>query len=496
MSTDTHHIATMLISAWGHTVSYIHIACQMLKANPNLVVTMMQHNILVAQMETELMSSLPFSPEQVQVVFGETVAGWLETIAKLAVGSEGWPKPRTVHLDFMGGGFVVDQTKEILGPDAKMVMWFSSAVVSMPAQLTDYDFSAIADEIFADEARRKGRSRDEICRRSCLQRTGKTRLQAQTTGMVVKLPGAPDMYDYERWAYGCGAAEGIGLLLAASQKFARVTDGYIAPSTSCLEPVGLPYWKELCRERGQEFFPVGLQTHEACWKDDFESSFESPTNPVVKTFLNDAVSKYGPKSVLYISFGSLFFPVATPGHIAALIDTLLSLPTPFPSSSRWAANWHLSQRNHRARQLERPGSRMRLLGRAARNPPERRSRVVPHARGIQLDGRIPVPGIPLIIWPTNAEQPVNAALLSQEPSPVAIELLQVRAGAQLGPSLRYGPEITGRVEDATKEFVETFEKARGERGRAIAQNAVKMAKALREARKGEAAAEIKRLAAF
>jgi hypothetical protein len=36
-------------------------------------------------------------------------------------------------------------------------------------------------------------------------------------------------------------------------------------------------------------------------------------------------------------------------------------------------------------------------------------------------------GIPLIIWPVGAEQTVNAAMLSAELNPVAIELLQVLA---------------------------------------------------------------------
>ncbi|KAJ7610449.1 hypothetical protein FB45DRAFT_844579 [Roridomyces roridus] len=495
MSTARHHIATMLVPAWGHTVSYIHLARLMLNADPDLVITLVQHNILLAQMEGELSTceydparlriiglgdkDLPFSPDQVKVVFGETVAGWFETIKKLAEGSEGWPKPRTVHMDFFGGGITVDQTKEILGPDTKTVLWFSTALVSMPGHLTDYDFAATVDEIFADEKSRKGRSKEEILETVSLAWNG----GEETTGMVVKLPGAPDMYDYERWACGSGAPEGIGMLLCACQKFAKVADGYIVPTASCLEPVGVPYWKQASRERGQEFFPVGMQAHDGCWKDDFESSSASPTNTVVKAFLDDAVSKYGPKSVLYISFGSHRQP---PLH-----------PHPFPFI-------------------------FALGGKLASLPKETIERVNSSGRGLVCDFWVEQrailqsgaigwflthggfnstteslsQGIPLIMWPTNAEQPVNAALLSQEPNPVAIELLQVRTGRQLGPSLRAGPVITGTVEDATKEFVETFEKTRGERGAFITTNAVKMAKALREARKGEAAQEIKRLAAF
>ncbi|KAJ7624421.1 hypothetical protein FB45DRAFT_751737, partial [Roridomyces roridus] len=73
-------------------------------------------------------------------------------------------------------------------------------------------------------------------------------------------------------------------------------------------------------------------------------------------------------------------------------------------------------------------------------------------------------GIPLIIWPLAAEQPVNAALLAQDPYPVAIKLFQIRTSEQLGPSLRSGIAITGSVGDAVVEFKHTFEVVRGEKG--------------------------------
>jgi hypothetical protein len=42
----THHIASMLPPAWGHTVSYSHLAVQLLNKDPNLVITIMQHNLI------------------------------------------------------------------------------------------------------------------------------------------------------------------------------------------------------------------------------------------------------------------------------------------------------------------------------------------------------------------------------------------------------------------------------------------------------------------
>jgi hypothetical protein len=57
---------------------------------------------------------------------------------------------------------VIEPTKQVVGPDCKILIWWSCALVSMPGHLNDYDFVAIAQEIYADEARREGRSMDDI----------------------------------------------------------------------------------------------------------------------------------------------------------------------------------------------------------------------------------------------------------------------------------------------------------------------------------------------
>jgi hypothetical protein len=42
----SHHIIALLAPAWGHTISYINIATQMLQRDPKLVITIVQHNVL------------------------------------------------------------------------------------------------------------------------------------------------------------------------------------------------------------------------------------------------------------------------------------------------------------------------------------------------------------------------------------------------------------------------------------------------------------------
>ncbi|KAF8184335.1 hypothetical protein K438DRAFT_1837898 [Mycena galopus ATCC 62051] len=194
---------------------------------------------------------------------------------------------------------------------------------------------------------------------------------------------------------------------------------------------------------------------------------------------------------------SFFFPVATPQLVEALLDTLLTLERPFPFI-------------------------FSLGGQMASLPADLIQHVNDSGKGLICDFWVEqrallqhgavgwflthggfnsvseslTQGIPLIIWPVGAEQPINAAFLSAEPSPVAIELFQVRTGPQLGLSLHSNEQITGTVQAASEEFKATFAAARGSRGAILRANAEKMALALREARVGEASEEFRRLINF
>ncbi|KAJ6571464.1 hypothetical protein B0H19DRAFT_1130031 [Mycena capillaripes] len=429
-------------------------------------------------------------PDMFKQALGQLFGAWMEAVSEFSQGTDGWPKPHSIHMDFFSGGFVMEPTRQILGPECKILVWFSSALVSMPGQLNDYDYSAIAQEIYADETRRQDRSMDDILNAVAVARNGTDRLSKR----IIKSPGISDLYDHELIAYGAGAPPHLGPRMAGAQKFAKGANGYIVPTSACIEPVGVPRCKELYQKRGQELFTIGLQAHDLFWSDEAPVP---PANEAVKLFLDKALSQYGPRSVLYISFGSLFFPVATSELIEALVNTLLDLEKPFPFI-------------------------FALGGMMAKLPKDLIERVNSSGKGLVCDFWVDQrailrygavgwflthggfnsvaeslsQGIPLIVWPVSAEQPLNAALLASEPNPVAIELLQIRTGPQRGPSLRGGPTITGTVPDASEEFRATFEAARGARGAVLRANATKMAKDLRAARAGEAAKELDRLAAF
>ncbi|KAF7305555.1 hypothetical protein HMN09_00808400 [Mycena chlorophos] len=503
-----HHIVTLLPPAWGHTVSYLHLALQLLSEDPNLALSIVQHTVIVPRMEAELATckydqsrlriiavgekEVPFGPTAFKEVIAQQLAGWGQNLPGFVSGSPDWPKPRCMHLDFTLGGLIIEPTKAAMGPECKYLLWFTCSSASLKAHFNEYDWVGICEEIYADEGRRAGRTKEEIGTQVAIAWNGSDKLD----GRVVKYFGIPDMYDYERVSQASGPPIANWPIFVSGTKVATDGDGYICTSGLFYEPTILPHLREYYKARKQEIFPIGLQTHEKYFA---QSPDVAPiTNEMIKKFLDDAQTKYGTNSALYISFGSLFFPVATPGHIEALIDTLLSLEQPFPFV-------------------------FAVAGSMASLPQETKDRVNNSGKGLICDFWVEqrailqhpavgwflthggfnsvteaiLMGVPLIVWPAGAEQPINAAYLSAEPNPVAVELLQIRTGTQVGPSLRYpNVKITGTVEDAVSEFRTVFGDLRASKGEKLRDNIVELGKKAREARKGEALEEVRRLARF
>ncbi|CAK5282656.1 unnamed protein product [Mycena citricolor] len=423
------HILTFLAPAWGHALPYMHLTTRMLAADPDLVVTIVQHNIVVPKMLEELKTcsydtsrlqiagvgekEIQFTPMIVGTMISQLTAGWLEILADAVAEKGNWPKPKTLHMDFFGGGLVVEESRAMIGPEGKILVWFSSSVTSGVDHFSEYNFTKIAQEICADESRRAGRTDDEIRGDVLCAMNGSDKLD----GRIIEIIGGLKIYDHEHQAQGAGPPRVLAPILISANKLGR----------------------------------------------------------------------------------SLFFPVETPNLVEAMIDVLLQLETVIPFV-------------------------FVLAGKMASLPQETIDRIHASGRGVAcshwVDQKAVLKSgavgwflthggynsltealsqnIPLIFWPIGAEQAINAAVLSTGPRPIGIELFQIRAGTQLGPSLRpEAPTITGTVEDAKIEFQKTFNDLKGSRGHILTQNAIQVGKLWREERmNGDLEREIARLTRF
>ncbi|KZT56672.1 glycosyltransferase family 1 protein [Calocera cornea HHB12733] len=198
-------------------------------------------------------------------------------------------------------------------------------------------------------------------------------------------------------------------------------------------------------------------------------------------FLNNALKKYGAKSVLYITFGSLMVPELA--RVGYLLDVLLELEEPMPFLFTTASTaMHISDSIR---------EKVATTGRGLLVPWAPQQAVLEHpATGWAVShcgaGGITeslAQGIPLIAWPVGAEQPSNARWVS-EVLDTAFELLQVRARLGHNKAFRGGPngtEIVGTEEAIKAEMKDVLTRARGEEGRRKRANAGKVQQLIREA---------------
>ncbi|KAJ7063876.1 hypothetical protein C8F01DRAFT_1250143 [Mycena amicta] len=464
---ETHHIATLLPPMWGHTVGYLHLVLQLLNADPTLVMSIVQHELMVGQMEKELAActydtarlriigvgdkDVAFDPNAFEVPFTQLLMGWMQTLPGLAQGSPGWPKPKTIHFDFT--------TARLFSGIALMAPRSSSSV-------NDYDFAAIFEKIYNDETLRAGRTKGGDST-SGIPSARLATAGINSLGKVVKILGVPDMYDYERLSHAAGPPVWHWPILTSGQTLAKGVDGYIAASGAYIEPGGHP-------------------THEKYFEE----------HPAQEPITNQVVSKF-----LDVRYSS---PLANRKHVEALVETLLAQDPPFPfvfalgsSFGQTALPQSLIDR------VNASGNGLICTYWVEQRAILQHDAVgwfLTHGGFNSITESLTL-GMPMIIWPAGAEQPGNAAYFSSGPHPVAMELLQqfeIRTGPQIGPSLRFGDsvKITGTVEDAVKEYQTVLADARGKKGKILRANAGNAAKMLRAGRKGEAAEEIKRLAAF
>ncbi|KAJ7654763.1 hypothetical protein B0H17DRAFT_1214291 [Mycena rosella] len=247
-----------------------------------------------------------------------------------------------------------------------------------------------------------------------------------TDGTVIQIPGVPAMYDYEAFPQ-------VRLLFKAPRHHVQFgyevimnCDGILlgtAPAYDGESLIALETWVKRTLHKGVYAIGPLLPTGYGAGQT---GSSNAPQDVEIKIFLDSMGAKYGDKSVLFISFGSLFWPkgdgqlddlqpklsilqiLCHASPMATIWDTLLSKikDSGIGMASAWApqqfilthpaTGWFLTHGGH--------GSISESLA----------------------------AGVPMICWPFEADQPIAAEHLSQNLN-VAFHLIEVRTDKGLQP---------------------------------------------------------------
>ncbi|PPQ96417.1 hypothetical protein CVT26_005096 [Gymnopilus dilepis] len=348
------------------------------------------------------------------------------------------PVPAVAILDFLAYP-LLQATREVSGrsiPIAALISGHASSIIRIfgPEHFGGLgDFGAKIDA----EAARLGVAPEEIGDKAC-----------RILGAVVKIAGLPAMYDYEFFPQ-------------------KNCDEVLVATPEVFEPESVAAMRSWFSEWEKGTYIIGplLPISFGTGAQSARGSGETAS------FLDRILSSHGQKSLLYISFGTLFWP-AIPEYMDELIDALIEKNVPFIVS---VASPLAQISEESRRKTEASG-----IGIFGKWTPQQF--ILSHpATGWFLShcGHNSVMeslacGIPLIAWPIETDQPGAAAHLTENLD-VAFELIEVRSGQHgLKPMLRSGRVAKGTREAVAAELREVLDACRGARGAELRRNAEAM----------------------
>ncbi|KAG8879662.1 hypothetical protein FRB98_005572 [Tulasnella sp. 332] len=310
---------------------------------------------------------------------------------------------------------------------------------------------------------------------------------------LVKLPGMPETYAYELCPQNPidqYPPSVVSMFSAASQAFLDNLDGLVFLFDPVLNAEAAEAFSTLCGQPKDKMYLVGPQFIDEFWSDQMpeRSTHEllKGTSPgLVEGFLGRMQARFGSKSVLYISFGSISFPRET-SHLVALFETLISSPHPIPfifsRDPKYIAlpedlvqRLDVLMRDDLALIVEWAPQQTVLQHPAT-------SFFLSHS-GVGSVHEAIVAGVPLILWPIAFDHPYISAVVTRE-AKVAFELLQVRTGVNVGrPTAGTGTTVTGTDASIREEMRSVFEAMSGQAGKELRDNVKVLQKVFRDSHK-------------
>ncbi|KAI0355640.1 UDP-Glycosyltransferase/glycogen phosphorylase [Trametes cingulata] len=466
--TQLEHVVVFPAFYWGHIRPMCTLVARMAKLRP-IVITFLPFASLHDRVKAELPRDFQPGEEgvasRIRVVAlqdgteeyhssgapGALKAAWQRiveqqplTCAKTDEQLEALLTPRAALIDFFAPE-AYEAVREISGHQLKVYSWYPCATNSI-FRLLGKDLSP-GDNGTATPNNDGSQNDTEII--------------GAINGSIVRSPCLPPMYDYELHpqAY-MHSAELINKLIVKIPGVLATTDGFVTIDAADFQPKATAEVRKALAETSRRMFYAGplLPSGQQAVRGEKQ---QSQNGNEIMAFLDEKLAICGERSVVYISFGSLFWP-SDPEKIWAVLEVLMERNLPFVMShaAEFAGpvpekvkdmvagygNGIISDWVPQQALLEHPATGWYLM----------------HG-GHNGTLEAIMAGVPMIVWPITADQPLNAVYLTDEAN-VAYELVEVRHGIGLGKIYRNGVTPTGTIDAVKDEMRGVLEKAFGEDG--------------------------------
>ncbi|KAI0716582.1 UDP-Glycosyltransferase/glycogen phosphorylase [Earliella scabrosa] len=472
MSAPPTHIVCYALEAWGHVRPLLHLSARA------VVVTFLTSSGWYERVQTELARSFESGDEEyakrirviaigTSVSFGaadidHSFAGAWKTLiteGELVCAQNGTrhpalPKPKAVVLDI----FAIDpfdSIKALSGETVKVYTWHPGLTYALIQLCGPESMSGKGNiRLRAEErARLTGMSFEEAA----------LEISFKPEGKVLTFPGIPPIYDYEVWAQDFDLPRDIGVkMFPRVHETIEKADGVLLFTPESYEPEAVAAVRRWFKETNRPVYACGpllpSASKGAAVANETKLSKESVE---IQSFLDEVLRTSGERSLVYISFGSLFWPAKSPENVWAVVDVLIELNVPFI----------LSHASPMAVITDENKEKVAAYGKGLLSPWTPQQLILDHsATGwfVAHGGHNGVTeaisaGVPLILWPFGGDQEFNALLIS-ETLQIGYELLEVRTGNGLKPIYRTGYVPKGTVDAVKAEARDVFKKAFGEDG--------------------------------
>ncbi|KAI0769592.1 UDP-Glycosyltransferase/glycogen phosphorylase [Trametes elegans] len=470
------HIAVFTYPAWGHARPLINLVARLVKmkvVNVTLLSTDGFYDRTVAELarsfapgEEEcarrirvvsvgLASDHSFNAidENFKSVWQTLVAGREVVCAHSGERFDPLPKPEAAIIDF----FATEPTRivrKLSGGSIKIYSWMGGSTYALfylfgPEKLGGPGHVRIKIE---EEAQRSGRSFKEVALDFLFTPRGK----------VVRLPGLPPMYDYELYPQEFPTRDDLAFTI-----FPRILetlescDGIFLLTAEAIEPAAVAAVRRWYAETSRPAYVCGPLLPPSGAHAVENEKKQSKESTEIQEFLDTMLEGSGENSLLYISFGSTFWPYMAPEKLWALVDVVMERNIPFI----------LSHAPPMAIVPDEVRLKVKAYGKGILSPWSPQQTILEHrATGWFLahGGHNGVTesicaGVPFILWPFHADQPTNVVNVA-EVLQVGYELLEVRTGHGLHPILRNGRKPVGTIDALQAEAREVLAKAYGADG--------------------------------
>ncbi|GJJ16201.1 hypothetical protein Clacol_010497 [Clathrus columnatus] len=386
------------------------------------------------------------------------------------------PKPNVILLD----PFLYDMlqtVRKVSGRVVPVLTWNLTALNSSLHFFGPESFGGLGNvsskaEILAKET---GKPVDDIIRE----------LFNPEVGELIKLPGMPPMYDYEF------NPQHEDVRNENFSRFFEESDGIVALGNASFDPEACAAYKTWFAPRPAYIIGPLLPEEPSIDGQLSESQTKeltaSPNGIEIRIFLDTVWKTYGDRSLLYISFGSHFWPHGE--GVWKVIEVILEMKIPLIlsfNSKDFEMPFQMQKRldSSNIALVSTWVPQHVILGHPVTGW------FMTHCGNNSVTESVSH-GVPMIAWPLSADQPVNAAYMSSVLN-IAYELFETRIGSGLRPLYR-GIKPQGALEAIETEIRTVLQKAWGCDGARKRENILKLKEKLNIAwnEDGEARIELR-----